>query len=70
MTASFTLTTTIATVPGLSKARLAAFLKADLIRQTWSADGPVFRAADLARLELLCDLADQFDLQGDALLCN
>ena len=63
----FTQSQTIAAVPGLSQSRLAAFLDADLVWPTSSAAGPVFRVVDLARLELLCDLADHFDLQGDAL---
>lgn len=67
MTTCFTFDETIATVPNLSYPQLVAFLDVDLVRPTLSADGPVFRAADLARLELLCDLADQFDLATDAL---
>ena len=67
MTFYFSVNQAIATVPGLSQLRLVAFLETELVRPTLSADGPVFRAADLARLELLCDLADQFDLADDAL---
>jgi chaperone modulatory protein CbpM len=67
MTAYFTPEQAIAAVPGLSQARLKAFLDADLVAQTHPTQGPVFRASDLARLELLCDLADHFDLEGDAL---
>ena len=57
----------IAVVPGLSLPRLAAFLEADLVSLTTSATGPVFRVVDLARLELLCELADHFDMDADAL---
>ena len=67
MTTYFTFNQTIGAVPGLSQPQLVGFLDADLVRPTLTADGPVFRAADLARLELLCDLADQFDLAADAL---
>lgn len=67
MTTYYTVKQTISAVPSLSQLQLAAFLDADLVRPTLSADGPVFRAADLARLELLCDLTDHLDLQGDAL---
>ena len=63
----FTQSQTIAAVPGLSQLRLEAFLQADLVLPTSSAAGPVFRILDLARLELLCDLSDQFDLHDDAL---
>ena len=57
----------IAVVPGLSLQRLAAFLEADLVSPTATAAGPHFRVVDLARLELLCELADHFDMDGDAL---
>jgi chaperone modulatory protein CbpM len=57
----------VAAVPGLSKARLAAFLRADLLQPLQSPSGPLFRPLDVARSELLCDLADHFDLSGDAL---
>ena len=67
MTGFITQDEIIAAVPGLSHARLAAFLEADLVMPTSSATGPVFRPIDLARLELICDLADHFDLEGDAL---
>lgn len=67
MTEYFTTRQTIAAVPGLSHARLAAFLQADLVAAHLSVHGPVFRPVELARLALLCDLADHFDLQSDAL---
>ena len=67
MTEYITQDQAIAAVPGLSKARLCAFQNADLITPTASTAGPMFRPADLARLALLCDLADHFDLEGDAL---
>jgi chaperone modulatory protein CbpM len=57
----------IAAVPGLSRLRLKAFLAADLITPQATAAGPLFRPIDLARLALLNDLADHFDLEGDAL---
>jgi chaperone modulatory protein CbpM len=67
MTVYFTFNQTLADVPGLSQPQLVAFMEADLVRPTLIADGLLFCAADLARLELLCDLADQFDLAADAL---
>tara|TARA_R110001606_G_scaffold375141_1_gene533305 strand:- start:305 stop:643 length:339 start_codon:yes stop_codon:yes gene_type:complete len=67
MTENCTPDQAVACVPGLSHARLAAFLDADLVVLTDAAGGPAFRPVDLARLELLCDLADLFDLEGDAL---
>lgn len=67
MTEYFTQTQVVAAIPGLSQARLAAFLEADLIIPLSPAADPLFRPIDLARLELLCDLADHFDLDDDAL---
>jgi chaperone modulatory protein CbpM len=54
-------------VPNLSRARLDAFLAAELIAPIYTDSEPVYRPIDLARLELLCELADHFDLEGDAL---
>ncbi len=67
MTEHYTQDHAIAAVPGLSHSRLAAFLAADLVMPLSSTTGPMFRSVDLARLELLCDLADHFDLEDDAL---
>jgi chaperone modulatory protein CbpM len=57
----------IAAIPGLSHDRLAAFRDADLLLSLSPGNASVFRPVDLARLQLLCDLADHFDLEGDAL---
>lgn len=67
MTDFFTLDQTIKAVPGLSQSRLVTFLEADLVITTSSANGPVLRPIDLARLALLCDLADHLDLEVDGL---
>lgn len=67
MTDNMTQTQVVAAVPSLSLARLATFLDADLIMPIRTATGPMFRPIDLARLALLCDLADHFDLEDDAL---
>jgi chaperone modulatory protein CbpM len=67
MTEYYTQSQAITLVPSLSHARLKAFMEADLIMPQALPDGPVFRPVDLARLALLCDLADQFDMDGDAL---
>lgn len=67
MTEYFTQTQAILAVAGLSQSQLAAFVNAELIAPKPSPDGPLFRAVDIARLALLCDLADHFDLEGDAL---
>jgi chaperone modulatory protein CbpM len=57
----------VAAVAGLTRARLAAFIAADVIVPIDTASGPMFRISDLSRLALLCDLTDHFDLTGDAM---
>ena len=54
-------------VARLTRARLTAFLRADLVSPPRSGGRPRFREIDLARMELLCELSDEFDLQEDAL---
>lgn len=58
---------TITTVTRLTSARLTTYVKHAFLRPTQSDAGPVYSAADLARIELICDLSEQFDLDGDAL---
>ena len=58
---------TITTVSRLTRKRLTTYVKHEFLSPAASQDGPVYTAADLARIELICDLSDQFDLKGDAL---
>lgn len=58
---------TITTVTRLTRARLTTYVKHEFLFPTQSEAGPVFTVADLARIELICDLAEQFDLKDDAL---
>jgi chaperone modulatory protein CbpM len=57
----------IATVHRVTRAHLVAFARAEVIRPVQSERGPVYRPIDIARIELLCDLAEEFDLRDDAL---
>lgn len=57
----------IAAVARLTRARLARFVQAEVIRPADSGGRGVFRQLDLARMELLCDLCDDFDLGDEAL---
>lgn len=54
-------------VTRLTHSRLQAFISAEVMVPVQSPKGPLFGPVDLARLELLCDLAEHFDLEGDAL---
>lgn len=67
MTDAFTEVEAISIVARLTPARLAMFLDAELVMPVPAQDGRAFDRIDLARLELLCDLADSFDLDADAL---
>ncbi len=57
----------ITTVTRLTRTRLTTYIKHEFLCPAQSESGPVYSAADLARIELICDLDEQFDLQGDAL---
>lgn len=58
---------TIATVARLTRTRLTSFVSAEAVRPTAGEKGPCYTRVDIARLELLCDLIEGFELEGDAL---
>ena len=64
---SFTEVQTLAAIPGLTRLRLTAFVQARIVMPLHAETGPVFRQADLARIELLCELAEEFGLDEDGL---
>ncbi len=57
----------IARVPGLTGPRLVRYIEAEIVRPVQAEPEPGFHRVDLARLELACELADQFDLNAEAL---
>jgi chaperone modulatory protein CbpM len=57
----------VTTVQGLTRAKLTAFVEAEIIWPVQSERGPVYRQVDVARLHLLHDLSDQFEMSEDAL---
>lgn len=57
----------IATVSRLTLQRLLTFVEAKIIAPIQSERGNMYRQIDLVRIELLCDLSDQFDLRDDGL---
>lgn len=67
MTDVFTLDETLVRVVRLTRTRLTAFIEAEAVVPARGETGPVFDAADLARLDLLCDLADLYDMKPEAL---
>lgn len=73
MTKAITFEALVSAVPGLSRRRLQRYVEAGIIipvqRPDREADieAMVFRPVDEARLMLACELADQFELQDEAL---
>ncbi len=58
---------TLAAVGRLDRVRLGRFVRAEVIRPADAGGRVVFRQVDIARIELLCDLCDDFELDDDAL---
>lgn len=54
-------------VPRLNPSMLVLFVDAEIILPLQSERGPLFRPMDVVRIELACDLREQFELQDDAL---
>ena len=67
MTTSFSEDDAIAAIAWLTRQRLDVFVSAALVEPLQTEAGRMYRPVDLARLALLCDLAEQFDLTEDAL---
>ncbi len=66
MTRIYSETEVVARVEGLTVARLRAFVSAECVAPVEREGRLAFRDADLARLQLLDDLARDFDLDPDA----
>ncbi len=60
-------TEVIAAVARLTQPLLATFVEAEIIMPVRTEDGVYFRKLDIVRLELLCELHQEFDLTEDAL---
>lgn len=57
----------VARVTRLTYRQLGTFVEAQIVMPTYSEGGRAYRQMDLARLELLCELSEQFDLDEEAL---
>tara|TARA_R110002126_G_scaffold79767_6_gene197870 strand:- start:582 stop:911 length:330 start_codon:yes stop_codon:yes gene_type:complete len=66
MTDLFTEDEVILTVTRLTRQQLGRYVEADLVRPHSAEDGMFFRKVDIARLELLCDLTQDLDLDEGA----
>jgi chaperone modulatory protein CbpM len=54
-------------VTRLTRVQLVRFIEGEFIKPQRHSDGYVFRPVDIARLELLCDLSQDLDLDETAL---
>lgn len=67
MSKRFTEEQVLQSIARLDRAQLAAFIEAGMVRPLHGEGGPLFREVDLARLGLMCDLCETFELDEDAL---
>jgi chaperone modulatory protein CbpM len=57
----------LARVVRLERRTLSALIEVEAIRPGQGAGGPVFTPTDIARLELLCDITEGYELDHEAL---
>lgn len=57
----------IAAVARLTRLQLVSFVEAEIIVPVMTENGPAYRKIDIMRMELLCELSEQFELRDDAL---
>lgn len=61
----------LAAIPALTRTRLVAFIETELVipvrREQEGASGFLFRQVDFARVQLLCELAEDLELDEGAL---
>ncbi len=71
MTEHLTEDDVLAGIPGLTRARLVIYVKTGMVRplspESHSASSRIFRRIDFARIQLLCDLTNDLDLDIAAL---
>ena len=67
MTDLFSEDDVVSTVTRLTRHELFRFVEGDFVRPRCEAAGYVFSRIDIARLELLCDLSQDLDLDDTAL---
>ncbi len=65
--ARYTAEELIAAVDDLTAPRLTHYVEMRVLRPVLSAEGETYREIDRARARLLCDLAQDYGLDGDAL---
>jgi len=67
MTERFSEVEVVTTVTRLTRGRLMRFVEAEFVRPARGDEGYVFTRVDIARLELLCDLSEDLELEDTAI---
>jgi chaperone modulatory protein CbpM len=67
MTDIFSEDEVVITVTRLTRVQLARFIEDEFVKPEHDVGGYIFRPIDIARLELLCDLSQDLDLDDTAL---
>jgi chaperone modulatory protein CbpM len=67
MTDRFSEDDVVASITRLTRTRLVSFIDGEFVRPELGTEGYEFRRVDIARLELLCDLSIELDLDESAL---
>ena len=67
MSRQYSETEVVARVKRLTRAQLVSFVEAEIVTPLHTDSGVVFRQIDVVRVELLCELSEDFDLDTDAL---
>lgn len=67
MARQYSETEVVAILDDLDPSRLRSFVAAHVVTPVVTPHGPAFTDTDLARLQLLCDLSEVYDLPPDAL---
>tara|TARA_R110002051_G_scaffold12372_2_gene43333 strand:+ start:4329 stop:4658 length:330 start_codon:yes stop_codon:yes gene_type:complete len=67
MTTFFTEEQVVSTVTRLTRRKLVRYIEGGVVKPQKASDGFVFAQIDIARLELLCDLTDDLNLDETAL---
>ncbi|MTH62698.1 hypothetical protein [Paracoccus shanxieyensis] len=63
----FTLTQVLAELPDLGPEQLESYIRSGVVVPVQSETGPLFRQLDIARLQLVVDLAEGYHLDDEAL---
>ena len=64
MTTFFTEEQVVSTVTRLTRRKLVRYIEGGVVKPQKASDGFVFAQIDIARLELLCDLTDDLNLDA------